>query len=71
MSEANKQSSAVFKRFGFSLTDELSERIDALTTLGVRVTRSDVVKAGVEALERLPKDKQQELIRSVKTKEGN
>lgn len=54
LSPATKR--AVFKRTTFSLTDELNQQIDALslTPRTFRVSRSDVVKAGVQALRKMP-----------------
>ena len=60
------QSQAVFKRYNFSLTEDVSERIDEITMITKRINRSDVVKAGIEALYRLPKDEQIELLTQVK-----
>jgi hypothetical protein len=48
-------SNAKFKRYTFSLTLDISERIDSLTLRSrtQRITRSDIVKIGTEALNRL------------------
>jgi hypothetical protein len=47
-----KESTAVFKRCNFSLTQEVSDDIDAITFLPrtFKINRSEVVKAGIEAL---------------------
>ncbi|WP_124314736.1 hypothetical protein [Pseudomonas chlororaphis] len=51
-SNAPGQSTAVFKRVTFSLTEQISEEIDRLSLVprSFRATRSDVVRAGVAAL---------------------
>jgi hypothetical protein len=48
----------VYKRTTFSLTDEINHQIDmlSLTSRTFRVSRSDVVKAGVLALQILPQE---------------
>ena len=55
---APAQSAAVFKRVTFSLTDQISEEIDRLSLIprGFRVSRSDVVRAGVAALAAMPEE---------------
>lgn len=51
-----KVSGPVYKRTTFSLTDDLNKQIDllSLTSRTFRVTRSDVVRAGVMALLAMP-----------------
>lgn len=53
-----KDSSAVFKRCNFSLTQEVSDDIDAITFLPrtFKINRSEVVKAGIEALKMMHED---------------
>jgi hypothetical protein len=61
----------VYERYTFSLTPEVSDEIDELT-LGwgeFRVNRSEVVKAGVEALKRLSREQRAEVLRKVKGRE--
>lgn len=57
-SNAPGQSTAVFKRVTFSLTDHISEEIDRLSLVprSFRATRSDVVRAGVAALSGMTDD---------------
>ena len=57
-----------YERYTFSLTPEVSAEIDELT-LGwgeFRVSRSEVVKAGVEALKGLSREQLAEMLRKVK-----
>ncbi|HHQ4590646.1 TPA: hypothetical protein ACSP19_004114, partial [Aeromonas veronii] len=51
-----KKSNAVFKRCNFSLTQEVSDDIDELSMLPrtFKINRSEVVKAGIEALKMMP-----------------
>jgi len=53
-----KPSVAVFKRTTFSLTDEMNAEIDQLVLAPrtFKVCRSDVVRAGVRALQRMDAD---------------
>nr|WP_321271209.1 hypothetical protein [uncultured Tolumonas sp.] len=53
-----KESTAVFKRCNFSLTQEVSDDIDAITFLPrtFKINRSEVVKAGIEALRMMSED---------------
>jgi len=64
--EKSSASSAIFKRYNFSLTEQISEDIDNLTMIAKRVSRSDIVKAGIEALKQLPQHKQVALVTQVK-----
>jgi hypothetical protein len=56
-----------FRRYTFSLTPQVSAEIDQLSLVPreFRTSRSDVVKAGVEALKRLPKADLVTLLREV------
>jgi hypothetical protein len=60
-------SKAVFKRFNFSLTQQVSDDIDELSLVPrkFRANRSDVIKAGVVALQRMPEEKLIELLAEV------
>lgn len=51
-----KKTNAVFKRCNFSLTQEVSDDIDELSMLPrtFKINRSEVVKAGIEALKMMP-----------------
>mgnify|MGYP000947077570 FL=1 len=51
-----KESNAVFKRCNFSLTQEVSDEIDMISFLPktFKINRSEVVKAGIEALKMMP-----------------
>lgn len=61
-----QESKAVFKRYTFSLTEFVSDEIDDLTLIAKRVSRSDVVKAGIQALKKLPKNEQVKLVAQLK-----
>ncbi len=52
-SSTQENSKASFKRYTFSLTEEVSKSIDQLTLTTARISRSDVVKAGVDILSTL------------------
>lgn len=56
-----------FKRYTFSLTADVSAEIDQLSLIprDFRTNRSDVVKAGIEALRQLPETELVELLRGV------
>lgn len=56
-----------FQRYTFSLTADVSAEIDKLSLVPreFRTSRSDVVKAGVEALKRLPKSDLVALLRQI------
>lgn len=58
----------VFERYTFSLTRSTSDEIDRLLMIPrtVRVNRSDIVKAGVEALSRLSEEELVTLLMQVK-----
>ena len=58
----------VYERYTFSLTPEVSADIDKLTLVSreFRVSRSEVVKAGVEALKGLSREQLVEVLRKVK-----
>ncbi len=57
-----------FRRYTFSLTPDISAEIDRLSLVPreFRTSRSDVVKAGVEALRLLPKADLVALLRQVR-----
>lgn len=57
-----------FERHTFSLTQEASQAIDSLSCLPrtFRSSRSDVVKAGIEALKRMSEDEVIKLLEEVK-----
>ncbi len=58
----------VYERYTFSLTPEVSADIDELTLASreFRVSRSEVVKAGVEALKELSREQLAKVLRKVK-----
>ena len=58
----------VYERYTFSLTPEVSADIDELTLASreFRVSRSEVVKAGVEALKGLSREQLAKVLRKVK-----
>ena len=56
------ESKAVFKRCNFSLTQDVSDRIDSLAELGLRITRSDVVKAAILAYEGMSKKEKEKFL---------
>lgn len=62
--EKKKEPKAI--RCNFSLTEEVSERIDGLTGIKGRVTRSDIIKAAIDVFEELPKKEQLEAIEKIK-----
>ena len=64
--KSSTESGAVFRRYTFSLTEDVSEKIDDYTILAKRVSRSDVVKAGLKAFDKLPKTEQVKLLEQVK-----
>lgn len=66
---SNSESRAVFRRYTFSLTEDVSDKIDEFTILAKRVTRSDVIKAGLKAFENLNRAEQVEIITQVKQQE--
>ena len=57
-----------YRRYTFSLTRVVSDYIDRLTFTpnDFRINRSQVVKAGIEALKKLPKKELIELLKQVK-----
>ncbi len=61
----------VYERYTFSLTPEVSRDIDKLTLASreFRVSRSEVVKAGVEALKGFSREQLAEVLRKVKRRE--
>lgn len=58
----------VFERYTFSLTRATSDEIDRLSMIPrtIRANRSDIVKAGIEALGRLSEEELASLITQVK-----
>lgn len=58
----------VFERYTFSLTQATSDEIDRLSFIprGIRVSRSDIIKAGVEALGQLSDEEITQLIMKLK-----
>lgn len=58
----------VFERYTFSLTRSTSDEIDRLLMIPrmVRVNRSDIVKAGIEALGRLSEEELVSILMQVK-----
>lgn len=66
---ASSESRAVFRRYTFSLTEDVSDKIDDMTILAKRVTRSDVIKAGLKAFDNLKKSEQIALLAEVKNQE--
>lgn len=62
--EKRKEPKAI--RCNFSLTEEVSERIDDLTGIKGRVSRSDIVKAALIVFEGLSKSDQLEAINKIK-----
>lgn len=55
---ASGKTTRVFERYTFSLTKSTSDEIDRLLMIPrtIRVNRSDIVKAGIEALGRLSEE---------------
>lgn len=62
--EKRKEPKAI--RCNFSLTEEISERIDHLTGIKGRVSRSDIIKAALNVFEDLPKKDQLDAIDKIK-----
>lgn len=62
-----KKAKAGSKRFNFSLEDKVDKSIDKLSLLprSFKASRSDVVRAGVAALQAMPRAQAVELLRSV------
>lgn len=56
-----------YRRFTFSLTQEISQHIDELSLTAARVNRSDIVKAGILALKTLPEDELKSLLLEAKS----
>jgi hypothetical protein len=68
LSHRYKENHRVFERYTFSLTAEISQKIDQLSLIPrtFRASRSDVIKAGVELLSTLSDQELSELIAKVK-----
>jgi hypothetical protein len=66
--KSNKQikRERVYKQCMFSLNDAVSEDIDNLTTVLPRVSRSDIVKAGILALKTMKQSDAKEMILKAK-----
>ncbi len=66
-----KESMAVFKRCNFSLTDAVSQDIDRLALIPrtFKFNRSEVVKAGVEALKLMPEEEMIAFFEKIKSEE--
>ncbi len=62
----DKAQTAVFRRYTFSLTEDVSDDIDELAIVTKRISRSDVIKAGIEAFKQLSKEQQIELLQQIK-----
>jgi hypothetical protein len=56
-----------YRRFTFSLTQEISQHIDELSLTAARVSRSDIVKAGILALTTLPEEDLKRLLLEAKS----
>lgn len=56
-----------YRRFTFSLTQEISHHIDELSLTAARVSRSDIVKAGILALTTLPEEDLKRLLLEAKS----
>lgn len=62
-----KVNKATFKRFNFSLTEDVSKDIDLISLLprDFRCSRSDVIKAAILSFKKLSPDQQIHLLKSV------
>lgn len=56
-----------YRRFTFSLTEEISEKIDELALTTARTSRSDIVKTGILSLTRLSKEDLKNLLEESKS----
>lgn len=65
------QGSQKYRRYTFSLTESVSAQIDSLTTAKPRLTRSDIIKAGIEALRSMPQAQLEQVIDKAKSQGGN
>lgn len=65
---ADEKTSRIFERYTFSLTRSTSDEIErlSLTPRNIRVSRSDIVKAGIEALSRLSEEELIAILMQVK-----
>lgn len=65
---ASGKTTRVFERYTFSLTRSTSDEIDRLLMIPrtIRVNRSDIVKAGIEALGRLSEEEFVSILTQVK-----
>lgn len=65
---AGSASTRVFERYTFSLTRSTSEEIDRLSMIprNIKASRSDIVKAGIEALGKLSEDELVAILKKVK-----
>lgn len=65
---ANEKSVKKYKRYTFSLTEEVSKSIDEITFLpnDFKVNRSEVVKAGISLLHKLERDELLAILKGVK-----
>ena len=68
LKQAKKTKGRSYKTYTFSLTEAVSMDIDKLSFMpkDFRASRSDIVKAGIETLKRLPEDQLIELIKEIK-----
>ena len=65
---SKEESKQTYKRLTFSLTENVSNDIDklSLTPRDFKVSRSDVVKAGIALLKSLPEEEQVATLRNAK-----
>ncbi len=65
---AGSTSTRIFERYTFSLTRSTSEEIDRLSMIprSLKASRSDIVKAGIEALGRLSEEELVAILKKVK-----
>lgn len=56
-----------YRRYTFSLTEEISKQIDELSLTAARISRSDVVKAGILSLTKLHEADLKQLLKESKS----
>ncbi len=61
------KSRVIFERYTFSLTKKVSDDIDDLCLTTKKINRSDVIKAGVIALQRMAKDERKRVMDQMKS----
>lgn len=63
----SNQGNRRYRRYTFSLTQEISQKIDELSLTAARISRSDIVKAGILALTTLPEEDLKRLLLEAKS----